>query len=58
MTTLRADWAVRPAHLGNSVDAYLIIVEITHCLLECLWCVHTRIIAKTNWLVKYIIVLI
>src|SRR5258706_10156244 len=52
------DRAIRPAHFRDSLDAYLLIAEISNCLLQCLWCVHVRIIDCFPWLVKYIIALI
>lgn len=35
-----SDWAIRPAHLGDSVYAGLFVFEVPNGFLECFWLVH------------------
>jgi len=55
MAALWAGRSIRPAQLGHSVDADLLIREVPDSLLECFWLVHAQRIAFPVWLVKYII---
>ena len=60
MPALWAGRAIGPAHLGDRVNADLLILEVPDSISECLWLIHLsrplpKNLAETRWLVKYII---
>ena len=53
--TIRASWAIHPAHRGYGINADLFVAKVLNRLLQCLWRFHARTISNWRGLVKLII---